>query len=109
MAGKAQLHGLIGGFLGEDADECDVRIGIETNRGPRVTALLAAGYRSTGRCKSVIWHITVSLARVVPTCAVRLAIVPALWAFTGCSIFIASRTRTRSPTLTCCPSETQRP
>ena len=44
-AGMAQLHALIGGFLGEEADTADVVIGIETDRGPWVTALLAAGYR----------------------------------------------------------------
>jgi transposase len=44
-AGMAQLHGLIGGFLGEDADGSEVIAGIETGRGPWVTALIAAGYR----------------------------------------------------------------
>jgi hypothetical protein len=44
-AGMAQLHALIGGFLGEEADAADVVIGIETDRGPWVTALAAAGYR----------------------------------------------------------------
>jgi transposase len=44
-AGMAQLHALIGGFLGEEADAADVVIGIETDRGPWVTALIAAGYR----------------------------------------------------------------
>jgi transposase len=45
VAGMAQLHGLIGAHLGEDADDSDVTVGIETDRGPWVTALLAAGYR----------------------------------------------------------------
>ena len=45
VTGIAQLHALIGGFLGEDADESEVLVGIETGRGPWVTALLAAGYR----------------------------------------------------------------
>ena len=45
VTGIAQLHALIGGFLGEDADESEVLVGIETDRGPWVTALLAAGYR----------------------------------------------------------------
>jgi transposase len=45
VAGIAQLHGLVGGFLGEDADDSEVTVGIETDRGPWVTALLAAGYR----------------------------------------------------------------
>ena len=44
-AGMAQLHGLVGGLLGEGADDSEVLVGIETDRGPWVTALLAAGYR----------------------------------------------------------------
>jgi transposase len=44
-AGMSQLHALIGGFLGEGADDSEVLIGIETDRGPWVTALLAGGYR----------------------------------------------------------------
>jgi transposase len=43
-AGIAQLHGLVGGFLGEDADDAEVLVGIETDRGPWVAALVAAGY-----------------------------------------------------------------
>ena len=43
LAGVAQLHELIAQHLGEDqADQ--VAIGIETDRGPWVTALIAAGY-----------------------------------------------------------------
>jgi hypothetical protein len=45
VTGMALLHGLVGGFLGEEADECEVLVGIETDRGPWVAALLAAGYR----------------------------------------------------------------
>jgi hypothetical protein len=45
VGGMAQLHGLVGGFLGEDADGSEVIVGIETDRGPWVAALLAAGYR----------------------------------------------------------------
>jgi len=45
VTGISQLHGLVGGFLGEEADESEVLVGIETDRGPWVTALLAAGYR----------------------------------------------------------------
>jgi Transposase len=44
-AGMAGLHGLIGGLLGEDADDAEVVVGIGTDRGPWVTALIAAGYR----------------------------------------------------------------
>src|SRR6516225_5543653 len=44
VAGMAQLHGLVGGFLGEDADSSEVLVGIETDRGPWVAALIAAGY-----------------------------------------------------------------
>jgi transposase len=43
-AGMAQLHGLVGGFLGGDADAAEVVVGIETGRGPWVAALAAAGY-----------------------------------------------------------------
>ena len=56
--------------------------------------------------KSVISQMAAPLVMVAPACAVRPATVPDLWAFTGCSIFIASRTRIRSPAATCCPSET---
>jgi transposase len=44
VAGMARLHELIGQQLGEDADQAEVVIGIETDRGPWVTALVAAGY-----------------------------------------------------------------
>jgi len=40
----AQLHGLAGAHLGQDADESEVIVGIETDHGPWVTALIAAGY-----------------------------------------------------------------
>lgn len=30
----AQLHGLVGGLLGEEADGAEVVVGIETDRGP---------------------------------------------------------------------------
>src|SRR5260370_38535045 len=43
-AGMTQLHALIGRFLPEDAEDAEVVIGIETDRGPWVTALIAAGY-----------------------------------------------------------------
>ena len=44
VAGIAQLHALIGAHLGDDADEAEVVVGIETDRGPWVAALIAAGY-----------------------------------------------------------------
>src|SRR5258708_23198242 len=44
VAGIARLHELIGRHLGEDPDEAEVVIGIETDRGPWVAALVAAGY-----------------------------------------------------------------
>jgi transposase len=47
VAGMARLHAMIGEQLGEDAGEEDagqVAIGIETDRGPWVAALIAAGY-----------------------------------------------------------------
>jgi Transposase/Transposase IS116/IS110/IS902 family len=44
-AGMAGLHQLIGGLLGEGADDSQVLVGIETDHGPWVMALIAAGYR----------------------------------------------------------------
>jgi transposase len=44
VAGIAQLHELVGAHLGEDADGAEVVVGIETDRGPWVAALIAAGY-----------------------------------------------------------------
>jgi transposase len=44
VAGIAQLHGLVGAHAGDDPDEAEVIVGIETDRGPWVTALIAAGY-----------------------------------------------------------------
>ena len=44
VAGIAQLHGLIGRYLGEDADQAEVIVGIETDRGLWVTALITVGY-----------------------------------------------------------------
>ena len=43
-AGMTQMHALIGRFLPEDADDAEVVTGIETDRGPWVAALIAAGY-----------------------------------------------------------------
>ena len=43
-AGMARLHELIGIQLGEDAQDAEVLVGIETGRGPWVAALIAAGY-----------------------------------------------------------------
>ena len=48
VAGMARLHALIGQHLGEDADEAEVMIGTETDRGPWVAALVAAGYTVYG-------------------------------------------------------------
>ena len=47
VAGMARLHGLIGEHRGEPigaGESCDVVVGIETDRGSWVQALLAAGY-----------------------------------------------------------------
>jgi transposase len=45
IAGITQLHGLIGRFLPEDATPEQVVVGIETDRGGWVAALVAAGYQ----------------------------------------------------------------
>ena len=44
VAGMARLHNLIGQHLGDDPDAAEVAVGIETDRGPWVAALVAAGY-----------------------------------------------------------------
>ncbi len=44
----ARLHAMIGEQLGEDAEAAEVVIGIETDRGPWVVALVAAGYTVYG-------------------------------------------------------------
>ncbi len=44
VAGMAGLHEMIGRHLGQDADDAEVAVGIETDRGPWVAALAAAGY-----------------------------------------------------------------
>jgi hypothetical protein len=44
IAGIARLHELIGRFLPEEAEADQVKIGIETDRGPWVTALVSSGY-----------------------------------------------------------------
>ena len=44
VAGMARLHELIGQHLGQDEQDAEVVIGIETDRGPWVAALVAAGY-----------------------------------------------------------------
>ncbi len=48
VAGIARLHALIGQQLGDDADDAEVVIGTETDRGPWVAALVAAGYTVYG-------------------------------------------------------------
>jgi len=45
ISGIAGLHGLLGRFLPEDGDGAGVKIGIETDRGPWVAALVASGYQ----------------------------------------------------------------
>jgi transposase len=44
VAGMTQLHALIGRFVPEDAGDAEVVTGIQTDRGPWVAALIAAGY-----------------------------------------------------------------
>ena len=48
VAGMARLHALTGEQLGEGADDAEVVIGTETDRGPWVCALVAAGYTVYG-------------------------------------------------------------
>jgi transposase len=48
VAGMARLHALIGEHLGDDGDDAEVVAGTETDRGPWVAALVAAGYTVYG-------------------------------------------------------------
>ena len=48
VVGMARLHELVGQQLGEDTDDAEVLVGIETDRGPWVLALVAAGYTVYG-------------------------------------------------------------
>lgn len=48
VAGMARFHELVAGFLPEDAEPADVLVCIETDRGPWVRALVAAGYQVFG-------------------------------------------------------------
>jgi hypothetical protein len=45
VAGMARLHELAGRLVPDDVDDAEVVVGIETDRGPWVAALAAAGYR----------------------------------------------------------------
>jgi hypothetical protein len=45
VAGIAALHSLVGDHLGDDDESDQVLVGIETDRGPWVQALIAAGYQ----------------------------------------------------------------
>jgi transposase len=45
VAGIARLHAMIGEHLGDEEDDATVVVGIETDRGPWVQALIAAGYQ----------------------------------------------------------------
>ena len=48
VAGIARLHAIIGDLVGEDDEDVEVKVGIETDRGPWVDALVAAGYQVFG-------------------------------------------------------------
>jgi hypothetical protein len=73
MAGMARLHAMIGEALGEDAEVAEVAVGIETDRGPWVAALVAAGYTVYGinplqvaRYRELMWNlgpVKISLSR----------------------------------------------
>jgi hypothetical protein len=44
VVGMAGLHAMISEQLGEDTNEVEVLVGIQTDQGPWVAALIAAGY-----------------------------------------------------------------
>jgi hypothetical protein len=75
VAGIARLHGLIGEFTDPDdeAGAGQALVGIETDRGPWVAALVAAGYRvfavnpmQVARYRELMWNlgpVKISLSR----------------------------------------------
>jgi transposase len=44
VTGMSRLHQILGEAAGEDADKAEILVGIETDRGPWVRALVTAGY-----------------------------------------------------------------
>ncbi|MGW3974941.1 IS110 family transposase [Streptomyces ardesiacus] len=44
VTGMTRLHQILGEAAGDDADEAEILVGIETDRGPWVRALVTAGY-----------------------------------------------------------------
>src|SRR5699024_3645874 len=68
----------------------------------------ARGHWGRGHAGSTssIWQITPPAETVWPACALSPWTRPERWATRGCSIFIASRTTTRSPSATTSPSST---
>jgi transposase len=73
VVGVALLHAMIGEQLGVDSDEAEVLVGIETDRGPWVQALIAAGYTvfainplQVARYRELMWNlgpVKISLSR----------------------------------------------
>jgi len=55
--GIARLHALIAKHLGEDCKPDQVAVGIETVRGPRVSALAAAGYVYSSNDRTDPYHL----------------------------------------------------
>jgi hypothetical protein len=53
VAGMARLHAMVGEQLGDHAEGVEVLVGIETDRGPWVQALVAAGHTvfAVNRCR----------------------------------------------------------
>ena len=74
----------------------------ETTAVPEIRAQAAEGGQT-------IWQMTAPEVTTAPTSAARPVTMPALCAVSGCSIFIASSTTTRSPSATVSPSATPRP
>ena len=71
VAGMARLHNLIGQHLGDDPDAAEVAVGIETDRGPWVAALVAAGYTVYG-----VNPLQASRYRPVSSCSCAIPATP---------------------------------
>ena len=93
VAGIAQLHELIGRHLGEDTDEAEVIVGIETDRGPWVTALIIAGYlvfpvnplqASRYRERHGVSGAKSDLLTELPPVSAAQQVLSSLWRSSGC-------------------------
>ena len=93
VAGMARLHEMVGQQLGEDADDAEVVVGIETDRGSWVLALVAAGYTVYGvnplqasryRERHGVSGAKSDLLTELPPVSAAQQVLSSLWRSSGC-------------------------